>query len=523
MKPRAHASVLARYPGMCVTPSLQMVFKGEKPRPVLAPVGPAPKIANSCQHPSRGNCAMAAIGRHLQRSVPCNNESNDPCRSAQAMHRRSRKAKSLGCLGARLATIIPFMSKHSTPRGAAFRKAWRAIVPPSLLKYGQPAAIALGLRHLKAALAHGEPTPTPGPLIVSGLLAGRKGVSRAAHLTIEGFRVAGHSPVAHDLSPLFNSNSEQVGRLPVLQPGGVWLLHVNAPEAIAAMSRIKSPDWLGRYRIAYWAYELPRAPAMWVAASAVFHEIWAPSRFVSEALIAAGVQTPVRVMPHPVTLARRPAVDHASGDEFIVLAMGDLTSSATRKNLIGAIKIYKRAFPQETHGTRLILKVQSDDHDPKFREAALAVAGGRQDIVFRTGSLSDAEIDQLIAAATVLLSPHRSEGFGLAIAEAFLAGVPSLATGWSGNMDFMETLPELLIAHTQVPVRDPGRIYRAADLNWAEPDVDDAAQKLRALAASPTLRRELARRGKACLQVQAEMWSRDALASMPIGRLLDDA
>jgi len=372
-------------------------------------------------------------------------------------------------------------------------------------------------------MAQGEPVPMPGPLVVSGLISGTKGVSRAARLTIDGLRAAGHSPIAHDLSALFNSNSEQIGRLPASRPGGVWLLHVNAPEAIAAISRIKSADWLGRYRIAYWAYELSRVPARWVGTSAVFHEVWAPSRFVADALIASGVTCPVRVMPHPVTLAPAPVAHHMPGGDFVVLAMGDLKSSATRKNLIGAINIYKRAFPQEVPATRLVLKVQSDEAHPKFRDAALAVAGGRGDILFKTGSLSDEEIGQLIADASVFLSPHRSEGFGLAIAEAFLSGVPSLATGWSGNMDYMETLPELLIAQTQVPVRDPGRIYRAAGLSWAEPDINDAAKKLKALAASASLRQQLAARGKVAVRAQADHWSREALARMPIGQLLDDA
>ena len=35
------------------------------------------------------------------------------------------------------------------------------------------------------------------------------------------------------------------------------------------------------------------------------------------------------------------------------------------------------------------------------------------------------------------MSPHRSEGFGLPLAEAFMAGVPALATGWSGLVLFI--------------------------------------------------------------------------------------
>jgi len=414
------------------------------------------------------------------------------------------------------------MSKTPTT-GVALRKAWRALVPPSLRKYGQGAAIALAQRRVDAVLAKGEPAPSPGPLVVSGFIGGTKGVSRAARLTLEGLRAAGFSPTAHDLTALFAAGDGAEAHLPADRPGGVWVLHVNAPEAIAAMSRVNERDWQGRYRIGYWAYELPKIPAQWARAARAFHEIWAPSRFVAEAIAASGVTTPVRVMPHPVMLGPPPFAHDPMSSDFTVLAMGDLKSSATRKNLVGAIEIYKRAFPDASSSVRLILKVQSDDAHPEFLEAALTSTSGRGDILFRTGSVTDTEIGQLIAASSVLLSPHRSEGFGLSLAEAFLAGVPALATGWSGNMDFMSDVPELLIAHTLVPVRDPSGIYRTPGQKWAEPDIDDAVAKLRALAASPLLRREVAARGRAAVQAHMQPWSRAALDQMPLGRLVDPA
>ena len=140
--------------------------------------------------------------------------------------------------------------------------------------------------------------------------------------------------------------------------------------------------------------------------------------------------------------------------------------------------------------------------------------------MFRTGSVNDTEIGQLIAASSVLLSPHRSEGFGLSLAEAVLAGVPALATGWSGNVDFMAGTPELLIQHSLTPVRDAAGIYRSAGLQWAEPDVQDAADKLKALSESAELRRKLAERGRLAVQGQLKAWSREMLELMPFSKLV---
>lgn len=409
------------------------------------------------------------------------------------------------------------------------RGVWRRSVPQSARRYGQRYASALSLRQVRLALRAAESVVRTGPLIVSGLLSDAKGISAGGRLTFEGLKAAGLSPIAHDLSPLFSQGSiAEHSELPTQQPGGVWLLHVNAPEAVSAMARIHPDSWLGRYRIGFWAYELPRIPRSWVQASKVFHELWVPSRFVLEAMVASGVEIPIRVMPHPVALSERQAGkrDRArfKWDEgaFVVLAMGDLQSSATRKNLIGAIETFKLAFPSE-HEAQLIIKTHSSKVDTDFSAAATRAAKGRSDIAFVPERLSQSDISVMIASCDVLLSPHRAEGFGLPLAEAFLAGVPSLATNWSGNLEFMSTLPELLIEARMTPVRDAYGIYNAPRLSWAEPNLLDAASRLRLLASTPELRQQLALRGKRAVQALSQAWSRSELETMPWWWLVGDS
>lgn len=405
------------------------------------------------------------------------------------------------------------------------RSIWRFLVPPSLRRYGQPVAQALAQRRLEAMLQPGEPSFVLGPLIVSGLLSEAKGVSEAARLTLSGLRAAGLSPVAHDLRSLFDAGGGRSTPFPVNAPGGVWMLHINALEGVAALAALEPQAWRGRYRIGYWAYELPLLPKHWVKAAAAFHEIWTPSGFVAEAALAAGIKTPLRVMPHPVSLGvvrgrrSRAKLGWREGD-LVVLAIGDLLSSAARKNLIGAIKIYCAAFP-EAGTAQLVVKTQSDQAHPKFEQLARSAAMSRSDITFISERISQEDVASLIASCDVLLSPHRAEGFGLSLAEAFMAGVPALATGWSGNLEFMSNLPELLIRHTMTPVHDPYNVYTAQNLAWAEPDMDDAATKLRALAASVELRRSLAARGRSAVEALAASWSPEALIATDWGRLVE--
>ena len=47
------------------------------------------------------------------------------------------------------------------------------------------------------------------------------------------------------------------------------------------------------------------------------------------------------------------------------------------------------------------------------------------------------DVISLYASADCFISLHRSEGLGLGMMEAMLLGKPVIATGWSGNLDFM--------------------------------------------------------------------------------------
>jgi hypothetical protein len=360
---------------------------------------------------------------------------------------------------------------------------------------------------------------TPGPLIVSGLLSEAKGISRAAQLTIAGLEAAGFNPIAHDLRPLLAGGARGAVNSAFSQPGGVWLMHVNAPEAMRALASLPPALWRDRYRIGYWAYELARIPVNWIRAAQAFDEIWVPSRFVADALAASGVARPVRIMPHPAAL-RVPAQSLQRREGFTVLAMGDFASSAERKNLAGAIAIYTQAFPDAAAGQRLIIKTHSGDLSPAAVARLARLSEARPDISTVDRAMPHEDVLAMIASADVVISPHRCEGYGLVLAEALLLGVPVLATGWSGNMDFMADAPELLIEHTLIPVVDPNGVYRLKGTLWADPSIPHAIARLRALHASPERGTRAVARTQAALRASLQAWSADGLSDTALARLV---
>ena len=114
------------------------------------------------------------------------------------------------------------------------------------------------------------------------------------------------------------------------------------------------------------------------------------------------------------------------------------------------------------------------------------------------------------SAIDCLVSPHRSEGFGLAIAEAMLAEKPVIVTGFSGDKDF--TAAETVISSI------PGLARSAGLRALSSPFVVGRAAKARARAPtsspSTTSTRSPARFGTASTN---SSFSRPCRASSRLG------
>ena len=87
------------------------------------------------------------------------------------------------------------------------------------------------------------------------------------------------------------------------------------------------------------------------------------------------------------------------------------------------------------------------------------------------------------------VSLHRSEGFGLTLAQAMSLGKPAVATGYSANTEFMSAENGYLVPHRLVPVPEKCGPYPTT-ARWADPDVAEAARILRRLFEHPTEARE---------------------------------
>ncbi len=283
--------------------------------------------------------------------------------------------------------------------------------------------------------------------------------------------------------------------------GAPLVLHVNAPLLPLALRHLPRGFAQGRRVIGYWAWELPAVPPDWRLGVRFVHEIWAPSRFTAAALETL-MPGRVRVVPHPVAAdPPRPAVlDRSafglSDDAVVVLVAFNLASSFERKNPLGAIAAFKAAFGGRPDRV-LVLKVGHPGHFPADFARLRQAVSGIENIRMLDAELPQADRHALTRAADIVLSLHRSEGFGLVPAEAMLLGRPVIATAWSGNMDFMDETSAALVDYRLIPARDPRGVFEAAGAQWADPDAASAVSQLRRLADDAAGRRALGERGMA--------------------------
>lgn len=374
-----------------------------------------------------------------------------------------------------------------------------------------------GMTRIAAALA---PRPDAAPparsngVIVAGEIAGASGLAESA-------RILHQVIVDHGLSrgtlplglPGFVEMPEKN-----LPPGPALLAVVNAPILPPALLRLSRGALKGRRVIGFWAWELPAVPPGWAAGAKFVHEVWAPSRFTAEALapLAPGRVT---VVPYPLAAVELPATGSRADfgleeDVFVVTVIFNLASSLVRKNPLGAIAAFKAAFGARRDHV-LVLKLSHVEAYADDLALIRAAVGAAPNIRLMTETIPEASLRGLIRASDVVLSLHRAEGLGIIPATAMLLGRAVVATGWSGNMDFMAPEAAGLVPYRLVAAHDPRGTYELAGAQWAEPDVEAAAVMLRRLAADAA--------GRAAMAAAGQALAREKLGAAPLLAALTQA
>lgn len=362
---------------------------------------------------------------------------------------------------------------------------------------------------------------------LAGYLDSVLGVGEAARqvrhaLEAAGVPVAPYTLVADSAEHLEGGPPEWSG--PPRHP--VNLVCVNADGMEGAHDALGPDFFRGRYTIGLWWWEVDAFPERWARAFDPLDEVWVGSHHVADALAAVSpvpvVRVPLPVRAAPARAARDGGFDLPGGFRFLYAF--DYSGGFERKNPLGALRAFERAFPPG-QGPVLVLKCLGAERYRDDHARLVEAAAGRPDVHLIDRRLDEGQMAELMEACDCYVSLHRSEGFGLTIAEAMLRGKPVIATDYSGSRDYVTGANAFPVDYRLVPI-GPGNDPYPAEGTWAEPDVDHAARQMERVAGDPNEARRRGERARGDMQrghspeaAGAEMARRLArVAGLPAGR-----
>jgi glycosyltransferase involved in cell wall biosynthesis len=376
---------------------------------------------------------------------------------------------------------------------------------------------------------HREPLPRGGKpdlsVHVTGLLTGTLGLGEAARgyvraLEAADIAVSTSTVDVREFVKITRHAHEGYARveyadITATSPAGFNLVCINADE-LPRFAKLVGEDFLTeRPSIGVWAWETDTVPDRWRSAFGLLDEIWVYSSYVAENLGRAA-PIPVLRVPPPVS-PPDPGdgkLDLGIPEGFQFLFMFDFFSTIQRKNPIGLIEAFRQAF-EPGDGPQLVLKTINGVHRHEALEAVLWAARGRPDIHVVDRSLNARERDALVAGCDCYVSLHRSEGFGLTLAECMALGKPVVGTAFSATTDFMTEQNSYLVPYEMTRVGADCEIY-PAEGSWAEPDVGEATQLLRRVLEQPE---EARAKGERARRDIAKLYSPDATGKLIRSRL----
>jgi len=350
---------------------------------------------------------------------------------------------------------------------------------------------------------------------VVGLLSSATGIGKSARLCVQVLHRAGYPVSTKNVAALFASEDGIAAPLPAqsFTPAGFCIYHLNPSMLLPGLIWSGLARYYRSCNIAYWAWELETLPPEWITSFRYMHAIMVPSQFCAAA-IRRHTTKPVIVVPHPVEDPRIAPLPRSAGPLHVVHVFR-FGSSFERKNPIALVTAFRAAFGSD-RDVKLSLKTSDGGRFPAEMVRLRKAIGGQENIALIDEVWPEDRVAALMRSADVYASLHRSEGFGLPLAEAIMAGVPVIATNWSGNTDFCTPDHSFPVDCALVPFRDDhGDYEQVRNARWAEPSIEHAASQLRRVRDDLPAARAKARAAKAALRRYIEANSyQAALASL---------
>lgn len=336
---------------------------------------------------------------------------------------------------------------------------------------------------------------------ISGYINKDFGLGVAVRANINAIKTAQIPYVVNDVNfsllKEIKSGVHSIDNLTEENPYNVNLIQVNFDNMNNFFSEKNKSYFEGKYNIGFWAWELDSLPDEAKPFFKILDEIWVPSNFCAEAISKDSTLPTLKVM-HSISMEESSVSRSEFGlrnDEYIFLTMFDYHSNIERKNPIGAIEAYEKAFGKNDAKTRLIVKTSIGTKFTEEKSRLLKRIGDNKSITLIEEILETKKLQGLINICDCFVSLHRSEGFGLTMAEAMFYGKPVIATAFSANVEFMNINNSFPVKYN---LTSTGKQYYGSNESnfWADPNLSHASEIMRFVFENQDTAREIADRGK---------------------------
>jgi glycosyltransferase involved in cell wall biosynthesis len=244
-----------------------------------------------------------------------------------------------------------------------------------------------------------------------------------------------------------------------------------------------------KYKIGYWHWELPDFPEDYRSWFNLVDEVWVPSKFVFDA-IAPKSPKPVQIIPLAIDeeALKPPSPDREKfsipHEKIVFLITFDFYSIMERKNPIAGVNAFCKLIEDNEYKNKvhLVVKISNKHADldgmKHLSKILSSIDSTKVTLVDRV--LRRFEMLQLMNSCDALISLHKSEGFGLHLAEFMAMGKAILATNWSGNVDFMNESNSYPVHFKIEQIKRNAGPYRKGNF-WAEVDNVNAVSQMKKL------------------------------------------
>lgn len=366
-------------------------------------------------------------------------------------------------------------------------------------------------------------------IAVIGPFQATSGLGQATRLSLEVLDRLKRAPTALDFSmdnpaPVGFASKIEVRKW--TEPKAINLIHLNAESIPLAFAYLDSNAYDSSYNIGYFFWELSEIPKCHALALEMLDEIWVSSEYNREIYAK---RTSVPVINVGMAVEGLPKIKDVSRErfdigqnEFVFLTTFDSFSFVERKNPLGVVEAFLRAFPRDSDApVRLVIKTQNrrkvfDPHQVGIWKNIDKSMRLDPRITLIDETLSYAELLGLKNKCDAYVSLHRSEGWGFGMVEAMQLGLPVIATAYSGNMEFCSPENSYLVPYDLIAPRPSEYIFVERGSLWADPDLDEAARCMREVFVN---RSEAKERGSNAIDTIKKKFSIEAISRRYAERL----